>query len=56
MAGRYDQIIYLDEGDVVDLQLARYWIVDADGRSVEREVKTVHAHTGAAESDQRHGA
>jgi glucosamine--fructose-6-phosphate aminotransferase (isomerizing) len=49
LAGTTDQIIYLEEGDVVDLQLARYWIVDADGRSVQREVKTVHAHTGAAE-------
>jgi len=49
LAGTTDQIIYLEEGDVVDLQLARYWIVDAEGRSVEREVKTVHAHTGAAE-------
>jgi glucosamine--fructose-6-phosphate aminotransferase (isomerizing) len=34
---------------VVDLQLARYWVVDVDGRPVERDVKTVHAHTGAAE-------
>jgi len=49
LAGTTDQIIYLEEGDVVDLQLARYWIVDAEGRPVEREVKTVHAHTGAAE-------
>jgi glucosamine--fructose-6-phosphate aminotransferase (isomerizing) len=49
LAGTTDQIIYLEEGDVVDLQLSRYWIVDAEGRSVEREVKTVHAHTGAAE-------
>ncbi|KFI05253.1 glutamine--fructose-6-phosphate transaminase (isomerizing) [Massilia sp. BSC265] len=49
LAGTTNQIIYLEEGDVVDLQLARYWIVDVDGRSVEREVKTVHAHTGAAE-------
>jgi glucosamine--fructose-6-phosphate aminotransferase (isomerizing) len=49
LAGTTDQIIYLEEGDVVDLQLARYWIVDASGRPVEREVKTVHAHTGAAE-------
>jgi glucosamine--fructose-6-phosphate aminotransferase (isomerizing) len=49
LAGTTDQIIYLEEGDVVDLQLARVWIVDADGRPVEREVKTVHAHTGAAE-------
>ncbi|PWF55591.1 glutamine--fructose-6-phosphate transaminase (isomerizing) [Massilia glaciei] len=49
LAGTTNQIIYLEEGDVVDLQLARAWIVDADGRAVTREVKTVHAHTGAAE-------
>ena len=49
LAGTTNQIIYLEEGDVVDLQLARYWIVDSEGRPVEREVKTVHAHTGAAE-------
>jgi glucosamine--fructose-6-phosphate aminotransferase (isomerizing) len=49
LAGTTDQIIYLEEGDVVDLQLARYWIVDLNGRPAEREVKTVHAHTGAAE-------
>jgi glucosamine--fructose-6-phosphate aminotransferase (isomerizing) len=49
LAGTTDQIIYLDEGDVVDLQLQRYWIVDSDGKDVQREVRTVHAHTGAAE-------
>ena len=45
LAGTTDQIIYLEEGDVVDLQLSRCWIVDADGNRVEREVKTVQAHT-----------
>ena len=49
LAGTTDQIIYLEEGDVVDLQLGRYWIVDVDGRAATRDVKTVHAHTGAAE-------
>ncbi len=49
LAGTTNQIIYLDEGDVVDLQMQRYWIVDANGKSVEREVRTVHAHSGAAE-------
>ena len=49
LAGTTDQIIYLEEGDVVDLQLQRCWIVDAKGRTVEREVRTVLAHTGAAE-------
>ena len=49
IAGITDQIIYLEEGDVVDLQLQKCWIVDSAGKRVEREVKTVHAHTGAAE-------
>ncbi|KIF80243.1 glutamine--fructose-6-phosphate transaminase (isomerizing) [Noviherbaspirillum autotrophicum] len=49
LAGTTDQIIYLEEGDVVDLQLQRYWIVDGEGKPAQREVRTVHAHTGAAE-------
>jgi glucosamine--fructose-6-phosphate aminotransferase (isomerizing) len=49
IAGTTDQIIYLEEGDVVDLQLQRVWIVDGNGRPVQREVRTVQAHTGAAE-------
>lgn len=49
LAGVTDQIIYLEEGDVVDLQLQRCWIVNSHGKSVQREVRTVHAHTGAAE-------
>ena len=49
IAGTTDQIIYLDEGDVVDLQLHRYWIVDELGSSVQRDVHTVQAHTGAAD-------
>ena len=49
LAGTTDQIVYLEEGDVVDLQLGRYWVVDSEGRPANREVKTVHAHTGAAE-------
>ncbi len=54
LAGVTDQIVYLEEGDVVDLQLGRYWLSRQDtttGRyqAVQREVKTVHAHSGAAE-------
>ncbi|CAM4104727.1 glutamine--fructose-6-phosphate transaminase (isomerizing) [Roseateles saccharophilus] len=54
LAGVTDQIVYLEEGDVVDLQLGRYWISRLDTTSgrfitVQREVKTVHAHSGAAE-------
>ncbi|MDP3137502.1 MAG: glutamine--fructose-6-phosphate transaminase (isomerizing), partial [Burkholderiaceae bacterium] len=49
LAGVTDQIVYLEEGDVVDLQLGKYWIVDKNHKPVTREVKTVHAHSGAAE-------
>ena len=54
LAGVTDQIVYLEEGDVVDLQLGRYWLSNfntATGRfeAVQREVRTVHAHSGAAE-------
>ena len=49
LAGTTDQIIYLEDGDVVDLQLTRVWIVDAEGRAADRAVHTVHVHTGAAE-------
>ncbi|RJG02413.1 glutamine--fructose-6-phosphate transaminase (isomerizing) [Noviherbaspirillum sedimenti] len=49
LAGITDQIIYLEEGDVVDLQLQRCWVVDAQGKPATREVRTVHAHSGAAE-------
>jgi glutamine---fructose-6-phosphate transaminase (isomerizing) len=53
LAGVTDQIVYLEEGDVVDLQLGKYWVTRADPqgrfRPVSREVRTVHAHTGAAE-------
>src|SRR5690606_34512960 len=49
LAGTTNQIMYLEDGDVVDLQLARVWTVDHEGRPVDREVHTVHVHTGAAE-------
>ncbi len=53
LAGVTDQICYLEEGDVVDLQLGRHWVTHKGANerfeTVEREVKTVHAHSGAAE-------
>ncbi|WP_233236099.1 glutamine--fructose-6-phosphate transaminase (isomerizing) [Bordetella sp. LUAb4] len=49
LAGTTDQIIYLEDGDVVDLQLSRVWITDDQGRPVERKVNTVQVHSGAAE-------
>src|SRR5690554_1148065 len=45
LAGTTDQILYLEDGDVLDLQLSKVWVVDGDGREVERKVHTVHLHT-----------
>jgi glucosamine--fructose-6-phosphate aminotransferase (isomerizing) len=57
LAGVTDQIVYLEEGDVVDLQPGRHWIehiatgasehVRMDAR--DRPVRTVTAHSGAVE-------
>jgi len=52
LAGVTDQIVYLEEGDVVDLQLGRAWIVDKHHKPLsaeQRPVRTVHAHSGAVE-------
>lgn len=53
LAGVTDQIAYLEEGDVVDLQLGKHWVTHRDEggrfRTVTRELRTVQAHTGAAE-------
>jgi len=58
LAGLTDQIVYLEDGDIVDLQLGGHWVLgrktDAQGQAighqrVERAVRTVQAHSGAAE-------
>jgi glucosamine--fructose-6-phosphate aminotransferase (isomerizing) len=56
LAGVTNQIIYLEEGDVVDLQMGKVWIsrADADGPDArylpaDRAVRIVNAHSGAAE-------
>jgi glucosamine--fructose-6-phosphate aminotransferase (isomerizing) len=53
LAGVTDRIVYLEEGDVVDLQMGRAWISaqqpGGEWRPVERPVKVVQAHSGAAE-------
>ena len=49
LAGVTNQIVYLEEGDVVDLQLGKYAVYDRNNKAVKREVKTVNAHSGAAE-------
>ncbi len=49
LAGVTNQIVYLEEGDVVDLQLGQLAVFNRQDQPVQREVKTVYAHSGAAE-------
>src|SRR5262249_38124281 len=53
LAGVTHRIAYLEEGDVVDLQLGKHWVTARDDsgqfRPVTREVKTVQVASGAAE-------
>jgi glucosamine--fructose-6-phosphate aminotransferase (isomerizing) len=53
LAGVTNQIAYLEDGDVVDLQMGRAWVSapqpSGGYRPVDRPVRTVLAHTGAAE-------
>lgn len=49
LANETDRIVYLEDGDVVDIQLHRHWVVDREGRRVERPVQIVAAHSGAAD-------
>lgn len=47
LSGTSDQIIYLEEGDVVDVQLAGIRITDQNDQAVERALQTVNAYSGA---------
>jgi glucosamine--fructose-6-phosphate aminotransferase (isomerizing) len=53
LAGVTDRIVYLEEGDVVDVQLGKTWISargeDGRHRPVQRPVRVVQAMTAAAE-------
>jgi glutamine---fructose-6-phosphate transaminase (isomerizing) len=53
LAGVTDKIVYLEEGDVVDVQMGKHWIVgkqpDGNLRPVDRPVRVVQAHSGAAD-------
>jgi glutamine---fructose-6-phosphate transaminase (isomerizing) len=52
LAGVTDQIVYLEEGDLIDMQLGKYWLFDKERKALspaQRPVKTVQAHSGAAE-------
>ncbi|SNS10022.1 glutamine--fructose-6-phosphate transaminase [Noviherbaspirillum humi] len=47
LAGTTDQIIYLEDGDVVDVTREGVTITDKNDQPVERKVNTVNAYSGA---------
>ena len=47
LAGTTDQIIYLEEGDVVDVGLSGISITDRSDHNVSRATQTVNAYSGA---------
>ena len=49
LAGVTDRFIYLEEGDVADLQLGRVWVVDRHGHPVQRPVRTQSAFSSSVE-------
>ena len=49
LSNETDRIVYLEDGDVADIQLHRHWVVDRDGRRAERPVQVVAAHSGAVD-------
>ncbi|HJT62512.1 MAG TPA: glutamine--fructose-6-phosphate transaminase (isomerizing) [Burkholderiales bacterium] len=49
LAGTTDRIAYLEEGDVAAIDHAGWRVLDADGRAVTREVRTVNTSGAAAE-------
>ena len=49
LAGTTDRIAYLDEGDVAEIDLEGFRVVDAAGRPARREVRTVKAGAATVE-------
>ena len=49
LAGTTDRIAYLEEGDVAAIDRAGWRVVGADGKAVQREVRTVQTSGTAAE-------
>ena len=49
LAGTTERIAYLEDGDVVDVQLGRFWVADRDGMPAERPVRQVVAYSNAVE-------
>lgn len=49
LSGTTDKIIYLEEGDIVDIRLGDYAIYDKAGTPVKREIRTVSIFSGMSD-------
>jgi glucosamine--fructose-6-phosphate aminotransferase (isomerizing) len=49
LAGAAQQVIYLEDGDVADLQTDRVWLFDRAGKEIERMTQELQAHSKAVE-------
>ncbi len=49
LSGVTDRFVYLEEGDVADLQLGRVWLVDRKSHSIERPVRTLNGFSNSVE-------
>lgn len=49
LAGSAKQVIYLEDGDIADLQTDKVWVFDRSGREVMRDAQTLIAHSAAVE-------
>jgi glucosamine--fructose-6-phosphate aminotransferase (isomerizing) len=49
LAGVTDRFIYLEEGDVADLQLSKVWLVDRHGQPAQRPARVQAAFSNAVE-------
>ncbi|MCD8503962.1 MAG: glutamine--fructose-6-phosphate transaminase (isomerizing) [Burkholderiaceae bacterium] len=49
LAGSANHVIYLEDGDIADLQTEQIWIYDRSGAEVNREAQPLIAHSAAVE-------
>jgi glucosamine--fructose-6-phosphate aminotransferase (isomerizing) len=49
LGGVTDRFIYLEEGDVADLQLGRVWLVDRKSQPIERPVRILNGFSNSVE-------
>ncbi len=49
LAGTTNRVVYLEEGDIVDVHLNGFHVIDSEGKPVSREVRVVDAYSGVSE-------